>query len=360
MRSIKVSLKDRSYEINVQIGLYAQLSELLSTYNKGQSWVLFTQQPIFDLFGSDLAESLHNSGFKVHIIILENSEAAKSLSSMESIYSQLIDFGCDRSSVFLALGGGVVGDATGFAAATFLRGVDYFQIPTTLLAMVDSSIGGKTGVNLDAGKNLVGAIWQPKAVLIDPNFLASLQKREVVSALGEVLKYGAILDRDFFDLVSENLDELMQMDNPELLEKIICKCSELKVKVVEQDECEGGLRRILNFGHTIGHALEKYFGYGVLRHGEAVAYGMLAAGRLSVKFAGLSTKDYDRLATSIQRLSLPTLPEFDVNKVIEIMATDKKVKDGKINFILLSKIGETVIVDDISNKMLLQILKLIQ
>jgi 3-dehydroquinate synthase len=357
MKSIKVSLTERSYDIHIQAGMHSTLPNLLADFNKGQSWVLFTQQPIFDLYGSNLAEALHVSGFKVHNIILENNEAAKSLSSMEAIYSQLIEFGCDRSSAFLALGGGVVGDVTGFAAATFMRGVDYYQIPTTLLAMVDSSIGGKTGINLDAGKNLVGAFWQPNAVLIDPNYLASLPKREVVSALGEVLKYGAILDKDFFNKVSENLDELLELGNPPLLADVIGKCVALKAKIVEQDEGEGGLRRILNFGHTIGHALEKYFEYGVLRHGEAVAYGMLAAGKLSVEYGGLKIEDYEYFQQSINRLPLPTLPEFEVNKIIEIMANDKKVKDGVINFVLLSKIGETVICNNISDMILINVLK---
>jgi len=357
MKSIKVSLKDRSYEINVQMGLHTRMSEILSTYNKGQSWVLFSQQPIFDLYGCDLVKSLRESGFKIHQIILENSEGAKSLSSMEAIYSQLVAVGCDRSSSFLALGGGVVGDATGFAAATFMRGVEYYQIPTTFLAMVDSSIGGKTGINLDAGKNLVGAIWQPKAVLIDPNHLTSLPKREVVSALGEVLKYGAIIDRPFFNYLSDNLDELLGMGNPHLSETVIRKCAELKAKIVEQDECEGDLRRILNFGHTVGHALEKYFGYSVLRHGEAVSYGMLATGKLSVEFGGLSLEDYGLLSQMIERLPLPRLPDFDVNEIIKIMTTDKKVKDGSINFVLLSKIGETKIVNSISKEKIIEVLK---
>jgi 3-dehydroquinate synthase len=276
---------------------------------------------------------------------------------MEAIYSQLVAVGCDRSSSLLALGGGVVGDATGFAAATFMRGVEYYQIPTTFLAMVDSSIGGKTGINLDAGKNLVGAIWQPKAVLIDPNHLTSLPKREVVSALGEVLKYGAILDRPFFNYLSDNLDELLGMGNPHLSETVIRKCAELKAKIVEQDECEGDLRRILNFGHTVGHALEKYFGYSVLRHGEAVSYGMLATGKLSIEFGGLSLEDYGLLSEMIERLPLPLLPDFDVNEIIKIMTTDKKVKDGSINFVLLSKIGETKIVNSISKEKIIEVLK---
>ena len=359
MKFIKVSLKDRSYKINVKMGLHAQIPEILSTYNKGQSWVLFSQQPIFDLYGSNLEKSLREAGFKIYQIILENSEGAKSLSSMEAIYSQLVAFGCDRSSSFLALGGGVVGDTTGFAAATFMRGVEYYQIPTTFLAMVDSSIGGKTGINLDSGKNLVGTIWQPKAVLINPNHLTSLPKREVVSALGEVLKYGAILDRPFFNYLSDNSDELLGMGNPHLLETVIRKCVQLKAKIVEQDECEGDLRRILNFGHTFGHALEKYFGYGVLRHGDAVSYGILAAGKLSVEFGGLSSDDYGLLSQMIERLPLPLLPDFDVNEIIRIMATDKKGKDGNINFVLLSKIGKTKIVDSISKEKVRGVLKLL-
>lgn len=360
MQSINVKLQDRSYTIQIQNDLRLILHEILASKNSGQQWIIFSQKPIFEIYGEAIESMLREHNFEVKHILLENSENAKSLSSMEAIYSQLIDFSCDRSSIFLALGGGVVGDATGFAAATFMRGVDYYQIPTTLLAMVDSSIGGKTGINLDSGKNLVGAIWQPKAVLIDPNFLASLPKREVVSALGEVIKYGAILDEDFFNFVSDNVENLIGMGNSQLLEDVIGKCAALKAKIVEQDECEGDLRRILNFGHTVGHALEKYFGFDILRHGEAVSCGMLVAGKLSVKFGGLSSQDYELLSLSILRLPLPSLPKFDVDEIIEIMSTDKKVKDGKINFILLSKIGETVIVDDIDDEMLLQSLKLIQ
>ena len=316
MQSINVNLQERSYSIQIQNDLGLKLHEILGSKNSGQQWIIFSQNPIFEIYGEAIESVLREHGFNVEHILLENSENAKSLSSMEGIYSQLIDFGCDRSSVFLALGGGVVGDATGFAAATFMRGVDYYQIPTTLLAMVDSSIGGKTGVNLDSGKNLVGAIWQPKAVLIDPNYLASLPKREVVSAIGEVLKYGAILDRNFFNYVSNNVEDLLSLGNPNLLAEVIGKCVTLKDKIVEQDEHEGDLRRILNFGHTVGHALEKYFGYDILRHGEAVSYGMLVAGKLSIEFGGLSSDDYGVLAQTIKRLPLPTLPEFDVNKII--------------------------------------------
>jgi len=359
LQSINVNIQDRGYTIQIEYNLRLRLHEILGSKNSGQQWIIFSQYPIFQIYGDAIERILREYSFNVKHILIDNSEDAKSLSSMEVIYSKLISFACDRSSIFLVLGGGVVGDATGFAAATFMRGIEYYQIPTTLLAMVDSSIGGKTGINLDAGKNLVGAIWQPKAVLIDPYFLDSLPSREVASGFGEVLKYGAILDKDFFNYVSDNLDDLLRMSNPQLLEDVIRKCAALKAKIVEQDELEDNFRQILNFGHTVGHALEKYFGFDILRHGEAVSYGMLAAGKLSVEFTGLSLEDYDLLVQTIKRLPLPILPEFDQNKIIEIMATDKKVKDGTLNFVLISKIGETKIVDSISEEKIIEVLKLL-
>ena len=325
--------------------------------NQNQKWVIFSQNEIISLYGNNLRESLKSAGFQVELVVLPDGEKAKSLSALEGIFSQLMEMDCDRSSTFLALGGGVVGDAAGFIAATFMRGVDYIQIPTTLLAMVDSSIGGKTGVNLPAGKNLVGVIWQPKAVVIDPKLLESLPEREISSAMGEVIKYGAILDRDIFDLISSNLEDLLKLANPELLTKVIGRCAKLKADVVAEDERESGKRSILNFGHTIGHALETNFGFDTLRHGEDIAYGMLVAGKLSIEFGGLSPDEYGLLEQSIKRLPLPTLPDFDINKIIEIMAADKKVKDGNINFVILSNIGETKIVDSITKEKIIEVLK---
>jgi len=258
------------------------------------------------------------------------------------------------------LGGGVVGDITGFVAATFMRGVDYIQIPTTLLAMVDSSIGGKTGINLDSGKNLVGSIYQPKSVFIDPQFIQSLPSREVVSAFGEIIKYGAILDRTLLLELSENFDDLISMKDTKELTKIIHRCARLKAEIVSRDENENDLRRILNFGHTIGHALEKYFGFDVLRHGEAVSYGMLAAIKLSQRFSTLSNEDSELLSSIIKKLPLPQLPDFNVEKVYEIITRDKKTKNGKINFVLLSTIGKTNIVDSIDRKEVLEILNKIR
>ncbi len=324
--------------------------------NQGQTWILFSQNSIFKYHGRALVDHLISAGYTVESIILEDEENAKSLHSLESIFSKLIKLRCDRSSTFLALGGGVVGDVTGFIAATFLRGVDYIQIPTTLLAMVDSSIGGKTGVNLKEGKNLVGAIWQPKAVMIDPNFLETLPDREVTSALGEVIKYGAILDKDLLEKISENISSLLKGENSKLLEEIIGNCAELKAGIVAEDEREGDRRRILNFGHTIGHALETHFGFDTLRHGEAIAYGMLAAGRLSIEYGGLKIEEFDMLQNLIENLPLPELPEFNPEDIWKIMQSDKKVKDGEIHFVLLEKLGKAVISGNVNEGAIIRVL----
>ena len=354
MQTISVPLQNRSYPIWIEKGLLTKLPELLKPMNQGQKWVIFSQNEIISLYGNSLCKGLKSAGFQVELVVLPDGEKAKSLNELEGIFSQLIGMDCDRSSTFLALGGGVVGDATGFIAASFMRGVDYIQIPTTLLAMVDSSIGGKTGVNLPDGKNLVGAIWQPKAVVIDIELLKSLQEREIISAMGEVLKYGAILDRNLFEVVAENLNDILNLSKPELLTEVIGRCAKLKADVVVEDEREGGKRRILNFGHTIGHALETHFGFETLRHGEAVAYGMLAAGKLSNEDGRLEIEDFELLQTTIKKLPLPKLPEFDAENILKIMQRDKKVKDRKINFVLLEAIGKTVIVDSIEKESIIK------
>ena len=354
MQTISVPLQNRSYPIWIEKGLLINLPELLKPMNQGQKWVIFSQNEIISLYGNSLYKGLKSAGFQVELVVLPDGEKAKSLNELEGIFSQLIVMGCDRSSTFLALGGGVVGDATGFIAGTFMRGVNYIQIPTTLLAMVDSSIGGKTGVNLPDGKNLVGAIWQPKAVVIDIELLKSLQEREITSAMGEVLKYGAILDRNLFEVVAENLNDILNLSKPELLTEVIGRCAKLKADVVVEDEREGGKRRILNFGHTIGHALETHFGFETLRHGEAVAYGMLAAGKLSNEDGRLEIEDFELLQTTIKKLPLPKLPEFDAENILKIMQRDKKVKDRKINFVLLEAIGKTVIVDSIEKESIIK------
>ena len=359
MQTISVPLQKRSYPIWIENGLINKLPELLKSQNHDQKWIVFSQEGIFNHYGATFVKSLKNARFKVESIIYTDGEEMKSLTSLEKIYPHLIELGCDRSSIFLALGGGVVGDVTGYIAATFMRGVDYIQIPTTLLAMVDSSIGGKTGVNLSGGKNLVGAIWQPKAVVVDPDLLNSLPKREVTSALGEVIKYGAILDRKLFDLISENLDNLLDLSNPTLLIEVISRCAKLKADIVANDEREDDKRLILNFGHTIGHALETYFGFDTLRHGEAIAYGMLAAGNLSIENSGLASEDYNYLRNTIQRLPLPELPDIDHRKILDIMENDKKIKSGSLHFILLENIGSAVVQNNINKQSIINVLEVL-
>ena len=357
MQTISVPLQKRSYPIWIENGLFNKLPELCKPLNKEQKWVIFSQDSIFNNYGSILVKNLKNFGFRVELIMLSDGEESKSLSALENIYSQLLRLNCDRSTTILAFGGGLVGDVSGFIAATFMRGVDYIQIPTTLLAMVDSSIGGKTGVNLPSGKNLVGAIWQPKAVVIDPELLNSLPKREVTSALGEVIKYGAIFDRNLFDLISENLEDLLKLNNPSLLTEIIIRCVKLKVEIVVEDERESGNRRLLNFGHTIGHALENHFGFDILRHGEAIAYGILAAGILSVEYSKLEHEEFNLLRNVIKKLPLPKLPEFNPNDILAIMQSDKKVQSGNLNFILLEEIGNASVHNNINEKSILNILE---
>ncbi len=325
--------------------------------NQGQVWVIFSQKEIFSQHGHPIEDALQSRGFKTTYIQIPDGEEAKSLTSMAKAFSHLLASGCDRSSTFLALGGGVVGDIVGFLAATFMRGVEYIQIPTTLLAMVDSSIGGKTGINLPEGKNLVGAFWQPKAVAIDPELLNSLPKREVTSALGEIIKYGAILDRELFDLISENLEDLLDLSNPTLLTEVIGRCAKLKADIVADDEREGDKRRILNFGHTIGHALETHFGFNTLRHGEAISYGMLAVGKLSIGNSGLKSEKYDYLKNTIWRLPLPKLPDFSSEEIMKIMQNDKKVQKGSLHFILLEDIGHAVVQNNISEEYIINVLE---
>ena len=358
MQTISVPLQNRSYPIWIENGLINKLPELLKPLNQDQIWVVFSQKEIFNYYGETLVKSMKNAQFKVESIIYPDGEDAKSLTSLEEMYPQLIELGCDRSATLLALGGGVVGDVTGYIAATFMRGVDYIQIPTTLLAMVDSSIGGKTGINLPNGKNLVGAIWQPKAVVVDPELLKSLPKREVTSALGEVIKYAAILDRKLFDLISENLDNLLGICNQTLLTEVISRCAKLKADIIADDEREGDKRRILNFGHTIGHALETHFGFDTLRHGEAIAYGMLVAGKLSIEYSGLKNEEFELLQKMIQKLPLPILPEFDPKALLKIVQNDKKVKDGKVHFVLLEEIGRTVIKNNLYEESIINALEI--
>ncbi|MCK5342835.1 MAG: 3-dehydroquinate synthase, partial [Candidatus Heimdallarchaeota archaeon] len=275
------------------------------------------------------------------------------LAQIEILYQQLLDLHCDRSTVLIALGGGVVGDVTGFVTATFMRGIQYIQVPTTLLAMIDSAIGGKTGVNLPQGKNLIGSICQPQAVIIDPSLLDSLSIRERISGFAEMLKYGLIRDKDFFvSLMDEEFT--LKTNNSKHLVDAIAKSCKIKAAIVSKDERELDLRRILNFGHTIGHALETYYEYDKLKHGEAVAYGMLCSSWISFQKGMISMKEWELIETVIRRLPLPKLSTFAPQQILSAIRLDKKNHFGKLHFILLDGIGDAVSTDQVSDKDILQ------
>ena len=355
MKSVQVNLGSRSYPIHVKSGLLKQTASILSDQNHGQKWVIISQYNLMDLFGFDLMTVLNESGFNCDFITLPVGEASKSLNEFSRVISQMVEFGCDRKTTIIALGGGVVGDVSGFVASSFMRGIDYYQIPTTLLAMVDSSIGGKTGINIAEGKNLVGAIYQPKGVLIDPIILESLPQEEVFAGLGEIIKYGAIWDKAFLIDISTWLEDIDSFP----FEDAIRKSCKIKAEVVSKDEREGDLRRILNFGHTIGHALESHLGYGKIRHGEAVALGMKCAGFISQKLNLLSKEELSTLNQTINRLPLPQLPHINGNHLMPFIKTDKKSEKGVLNFVLLDGLGNALSSTDVTEELIQESLKVL-
>ena len=349
MKTISVPLGKRSYPIWIESGLLKKITDLLNPMNTENQWVIVTQESIQTHYGNTLLQQLKDAGFNAGLVTIPNGEEAKSIREFEKLQRKLLELGCDRKTILIVLGGGVVGDVAGFAAATFMRGIDFIQIPTTLLAMIDSSIGGKTGINLPEGKNLIGAFHQPQAVIVDPEVLSTLPKREKVSAMGEMLKYGAIADSEFFNWLAENLDPLINKCDMNMLQSAIIKSAEIKADIVTRDEMENGIRKILNFGHTIGHALETVLGYGKILHGEAVAYGMLAAGHLSMQKTNFNSEEYEKLESAIRNLPLPKLNDINMKSIIDTMKRDKKVQNGKIHFVLLEEIGKPVIIDNIED-----------
>jgi len=283
-------------------------------------------------------------------ILVPDGERYKTLQSVSRIYEALIRAGADRGSAIVALGGGVIGDTAGLAAATFLRGITLAHVPTTLLAQVDSAIGGKVGVNHPLGKNLIGAFHQPAAVLVDPLLLRTLPRREFRSGLYEVVKYGMIASRDLFDRVARDTKAIFDRDPAALLPAIIESCR-IKADVVSKDERESGLRRILNFGHTVGHALEAVTRYRRYRHGEAIAFGMLAAADLAVARGALGERDRQALVRLITQLGpLPPVADLSIGEVIEVMRRDKKVVDGRLHFVIAIQIGATMTIDDVTEE----------
>jgi len=342
MRIVQVPLGSRSYQIKVDGGLLSRLGTECARLKLGQRCAVITDSNVGKKFAKAALKSLSASGFQPVLVTVPAGEKSKSLSAVEKCFDELAKHRLERKSFIVALGGGVVGDLAGFVAATYLRGIPFVQVPTTLLAQVDSSVGGKTGVNLKAGKNLVGAFYQPQLVLCDLDTLKTLPKREYISGLAEVVKYGVIYDAVLFAQIERNLPKLLARDAATLA-AVVARCCEIKADVVGQDETESGLRAILNFGHTIGHAIENSSGYGKFLHGEAISIGQIAAAKLSQKILGLPSGDAERIEKLFVQAGLPVkikLTAGQRKKLFAAMKLDKKVSGGEVKFVLAQKIGK--------------------
>ena len=338
-RRVEVELGERSYAVEIASGLLSELGARVKVATGARHAVVVTAAPVGRRYGAAALRSLRAAGLRASRIEVPDGEASKSLRQLARLYDALLGCRADRQSVLVALGGGVIGDLTGFAAATFLRGIPFVQVPTTLLAMVDSSIGGKTGVNLPQGKNLVGAFHQPRLVLIDPATLRSLPARERAAGFAEVIKKAAIRDAALFETLEREAEALQALE-PRPLEAVIERAVRIKAEIVCSDERERGVRALLNFGHTLGHAIEALHGYRGILHGEAVAIGMVYAARRSEALAHAPTGTADRLEALCRRFGLPTAPPgFARRAYLEALRVDKKIRDSRIGFVVLGGIG---------------------
>jgi len=355
MNTLTVDLGSRSYKIFIEEQLLDKAGSSIDSLLATRRAAIITNTTIAPLYAGRLATALTASGFETSIIELPDGEQFKTLDRIHGMYSEMLAAGLDRQSVLIALGGGVVGDMTGFAAATFMRGIDFIQIPTTLLAQVDSSVGGKTGVNLTEGKNLIGSFHQPRIVLIDPQVLTTLDIRELQSGTSEVIKTAIIRDASFFEFLEQNIQGIATCDMA-VLQHIIATCCRTKAAIISEDETEQGIRAFLNFGHTIGHAIETLTRYETYTHGEAVAIGMAAISHLSSKLGFCSLNDANRIVALIQRAGLPTtLPSFSPEDYCAAILKDKKKTADIIKIVFLKQIGE-VFLREISAAQLCELL----
>ena len=350
-KKILIPLNNNSYEVTIKQGIINTIGEELNRIgiNKDRKILIVSNKEISNLFGEKVLNSLKKYNFSANIFNIKAGESYKNLASLSDIYNTAFEFGLERNSLMIALGGGIVGDVTGFAAATWLRGIDYIQIPTTLLSMVDSSVGGKTAVNHPKGKNLIGAFYQPKAVFIDPETLGTLPKREFKAGMAEVIKYGIIKDKVLFEYLEneENRDKILNLEIKSLIQ-IINNSIQTKACIVSEDEKENGIRAILNYGHSFGHVIENLCGYGEYLHGEAISIGMKIAGDIATEKNLWFKEDSLRQDNLIKSYGLPTqTPKMKKDKVLTILMGDKKVREGKMRFILPKEIGEVDIYNDI-------------
>lgn len=347
MKTLNVSLGERSYPIYIGSGLLKK-PELFKPWITGKSVFVVTNTTVGPLYSQSLIQTISGDAKSVHEIVLPDGESYKDWATLQKIFDALLTHRADRKSVLIALGGGVIGDMVGFAAASFMRGIRFIQVPTTLLAQVDSSVGGKTGINHPLGKNMIGAFHQPVAVIADLNTLKSLPPRELSAGLAEVIKHGAIADAEFFDWIEAHRQELLSCDSSTMSHAVERSC-EIKSAVVAADEKESGIRAILNFGHTFGHAIESGLGYGEWLHGEAVGCGMVMAADLSSRLGYLNAEEVSRLKKLIAAMGLPdSAPKLGNDRFFDLMRIDKKSEGGEIRYITLERIGKAKIeaVDD--------------
>ena len=350
---LTVNLGDRSYPIFIGTDLIKQ-PHFFIDYLPSKQIMIVTNEVVAPLYLETLKSTL--DGFDVSTIILPDGEKHKTMKTINSILNELVNTGFDRSCTVLALGGGVIGDLTGFAASCYQRGVNFIQVPTTLLSQVDSSVGGKTGVNHSSGKNMIGAFHQPNAVIIDINTLNSLPAREISAGIAEIIKYGLINDANFFAWLEKNMENLKQL-KPQAVSYAIQKSCSLKARIVAKDERETGSRALLNLGHTFGHAIETGTGYGAWLHGEAVGAGICMAARLSARMGKIYTKTCERIETLISQAGLPIKSPATIKPqhFLNLMNKDKKVKQGKLHMILLEEIGKACITSDLDQKIIREI-----
>lgn len=344
-KTLQVDLGDRSYPIHVGSGLLGQ-DQLIRPYLRGRQVLVVSNTTVAPLYLESLLASLPD--LDTDSVILPDGEQYKSLETCMQVYDRLLQRRFDRKCMLIALGGGVIGDLTGFVAASYQRGVDFIQVPTTLLAQVDSSVGGKTGVNHPLGKNMIGAFHQPRCVIADTAVLATLPDREMSAGMAEIIKYGLIRDQSFFDWLETHVDALLSHDEAALTEAILRSCA-IKAEVVAADEREGGLRAILNLGHTFGHAIETASGYGNWLHGEAVGAGMVMAAHLAQDLGWIDQQQYQRARDLIVRAGLPAAPPdtMTAERFLELMAVDKKAEGGQIRLVLQQAIGKAVVADQV-------------
>ena len=352
MISLKVNLGERSYPICIGDNLLDQ-HELLTQHIPGNSALIVSNEVVAPLYMDRVEAALKD--FKYHTLVLPDGEEYKNLETLNTIYDALLSNRLDRNTTLIALGGGVIGDITGFAAASYQRGVHLIQIPTTLLSQVDSSVGGKTAVNHPLGKNMIGAFYQPKTVIADTQTLNTLDDRQLSAGIAEVIKYGLIRDLPFLEWLEDNMDKLLARDSQTLSHAIERSCQN-KAEVVAADERESGQRALLNLGHTFGHAIETGMGYGRWLHGEAVGCGMVMAARMSEKLGWISAADVDRVTDLIEKAQLPVKApgEMSVERFLELMAVDKKVSDGVLKLVLFKDIGNAIVTSDYSQDILKQ------